>query len=85
MWVAGPEQAANAVAVVPAGYSRHWNVDPASVAEKPKVTVDAVTTLPAPGPLVRDVSGGVASTVKSRVAGEASMFPAGSTLRTSNR
>ena len=69
-----PEQAGNAVAVVPAGYSRHWKVDPASVAEKPKVTVGAVTTLPAPGPLVSDISGSVAPTLKSRVAGAGSMF-----------
>ena len=66
MWVAGPEHGRERGAVVPEAYSRHWKIDPDSVVENPKVTVPEPPTLPAAGPLITDVSGGVASMVKER-------------------
>lgn len=60
---------------------RHSKLEPDSVLEKLKA---AVVLLVEPfGPDVIDVSGGVASTVKVRLAGVASRFPAGSVARTS--
>src|SRR5438046_1540804 len=52
-------------ALQPPPSTRHSKVDPASVEEKPKV---AGTLLGSPGTTVKLVSGGVESTVTSRIA-----------------
>ena len=67
----------------PAGVSSlHWNVEPASVAENWN---DGAVPLVVPlGPLLIVVSGGPVSTVKLRVAGVGSVFPAGNDERTLN-
>jgi hypothetical protein len=62
--------------------TRHSNVEPASVAVKPKLG-DAVAVTPL-GPDVIVVSGAVASTVNEREAGVASTLPATSVALTSN-
>ena len=61
--------------------TRHWNVEPASVEVNENV---GVLSLVVPdGPAVIEVSGGVVSTVKVRLAGVRSTFPAASSARTS--
>ncbi len=75
--VNGVVQAANAPAS-----TRHWKVDPASVAVKENV---GVLSLVVPvGPAVIVVSGGVVSTLNARLAGVGSVLPAVSVARTSN-
>jgi len=67
----------------PAGVSSlHWNVEPASVEVKAN-DCDVVFVSPAT-PSVIVVSGATESTVNDRVAGVASVLPAGSMARTEN-
>ena len=75
--VSGEVQLAN----VPASIS-HSSVEPASVEVNENVGVESVV-VPV-GPDVMVVSGAVVSTVKARLAGEASTLPAASIARTSN-
>ncbi len=74
--VNGEVQVANA-----APSTRHWNVEPASVAVKVNV---GVLSLPGLSTGVSDVSGATVSTVQVREAGVASTLPAASVARTSN-
>jgi hypothetical protein len=61
--------------------TEHWNVEPVSVEAKTNVGVESLV---GPlGPEVNDVSGASVSTVKLRVAGLWSVFPAASVARTS--
>ena len=61
--------------------TEHWNVEPVSVDAKANVGVESLV---GPlGPEVNDVSGASVSTVKLRVAGLWSVFPAASVARTS--
>ncbi len=59
----------------------HLKVEPSSLEEKTMLAELLVAM--AGGPLSMVVSGGVASTVKARLAGVASSLPAGSVARTS--
>jgi hypothetical protein len=59
------------------------NVDLGSDEDRARVGVGLLVA--APGPLVIDVRGGAVSTVKPRVAGAGSAFPARSIARTSKR
>ncbi len=71
---------------VPAS-SRHWKVEPVSVAVKVKLAALDVTVPEVPPEIVVSgavVSGGGTSTVQVRAAGVASVFPAASVARTSN-
>ena len=81
VWVAGHEPAAKHWRGARSAYSRHWKIDPDSVAENPKVTVPEPTALPVAGPLVTEVSGGVASMLKERWTSVA--LPAASVVSTS--
>jgi hypothetical protein len=66
---------------------RHWNVEPLSDEEKPKVAESLVDVPDGPELIVVSgavVSGGGTSTVQVRLAGEASVLPAASVARTSN-
>jgi hypothetical protein len=75
--VNGDEQLVNAPVS-----TEHWNVDGVSLDENANVGVESfVGPL---GPEVIVVSGAVVSTVKARVAGVGSVFPAGSVARTEN-
>ena len=79
VWAApGPLQAVKAAPSI-----RHSNVDPDWVAENPKVGVLSAIVLPSDGPESIVVSGGVASTVKVRLAGLGSVCAAESVARTS--
>src|SRR5215210_7420913 len=60
--------------------TRHSNVVPSSSEEKPNVGVVSFVAPAGPESIV--VSGGLLSTAKTRWAGEASVFPAGSIART---
>ena len=69
-------------ALKPPPSSWHWNVEPASLELKPKLALVAFVGLA--GPDVIDVSGAVVSIVHVKLAGVASVFPAGSVARTWN-
>jgi hypothetical protein len=60
--------------------SKHWNVDPASLAVNAKLAL-VLVTVPL-GPEVMVVSGGVVSIVQLREAGVESVLPAASVART---
>jgi hypothetical protein len=77
VYVLGLVQAANAPAS-----SLHWNVLLASVEVNEKLALVAFVGLTGPSVIV--VSGAVASTVHVKLAGVASVLPAGSVARTSN-
>jgi hypothetical protein len=67
--------------------SRHWKVEPPSVAVNVKLAELDVTVPEGPSEIVVSgavVSGGGTSTVQVRVAGVASVLPAASVARTSN-
>ena len=60
--------------------SEHWKLEP--VSEALKLKLGAESLIKPEGPLSIVVWGGVVSTVKERVAGDASVLPTGSLART---
>ena len=83
VWEVALEHGAKAPGVSAAGWTRHSNVTPGSLADEAQVTVVSVVEAPSPTPAVIVVSGAVASILKSRTASR--MLPALSVARTVRR